>query len=325
MRLSYFLIFSLLISTVIAAAGTPYDSSGEVPTYISQFARNNSDYDMIVNCSGTPCIFKIQPNVTEVYRIARVIIHIEGSNNPDGDSYGPINGGLTNGVVLRVMRGDNLLLNLTPDEPIKNNADFSHYAYDVVTSTFDVGTNFIVVRWTFAKGGTYIRLNGSKNDSIQVVLRDDHSSIGEQHWLFQGYIEQSINSSDTQELQSIDGGINMIAPAILMIGLMFFLGMMAFKVQEFKEDGSIIKSAAIAKSFLVIMSLYIGYLTTQLAFGISIANGFSDSINTVLKTHYITGMWFYLIFAMIIFMTVMWNLIISIYNGAVADATGRKQ
>ena len=48
-------------------------------------------------------------------------------------------------------------------------------------------TQIIVVRWTFAKSGAPIRLDGAKNARLEVLLNDDLTGLVDHHFVVQGY------------------------------------------------------------------------------------------------------------------------------------------
>jgi hypothetical protein len=51
------------------------------------------------------------------------------------------------------------------------------------------GDEMLQVRWTFAKSGAQLRLNGNNNERLEVVLDDDLDGLIEHYFMVQGVYE----------------------------------------------------------------------------------------------------------------------------------------
>ena len=117
-----------------------------------------------------------------------MIVFIQDTGAFDSDKYG--NGiALANGIQVRVQDDSETISDMTNDLPIKTNTHWARMCYDIDLNTFGVGDEVMVVRWTFNKAGQFIRLDGSQNERLEVVLNDDFSALVDHTFLIQGYIE----------------------------------------------------------------------------------------------------------------------------------------
>lgn len=121
-----------------------------------------------------------------------MIVSIKDTAGFTAEGYGD-GAALTNGMDICVCQGGETV-SLTP-HPIKTNAEWAFYTYDIMLINFDAApTNqSMVVRWTFARMGAPIRLEGNAGDQIVVVAQDDLSHLIEHHYAFQGVIETTLD------------------------------------------------------------------------------------------------------------------------------------
>jgi hypothetical protein len=148
----------------------------------------NADY------SGTGGdIFYIQPPAGTVYRLYRMIVHYEDTQGMTATEYGNLGSALGVGIIVRVQDGSGTISNLTDGIPITTNADWSRFCYDAQLSVWvssGAPTNDVAqVRWTFAKAGTTIRLDGDQSERLEVVLNDNFAGLIDHYFHVQGYIE----------------------------------------------------------------------------------------------------------------------------------------
>jgi hypothetical protein len=126
-------------------------------------------------------IFYIQPPAGTVYRIARMIVYIEDDAVFNSDGYAAIAApGLSTGIQVRVQDDSGTLNDMTDGLPVKQNMQWKRFCYDIKVSEFGAppaGNESMAVRWTFNKAGPYIRLNGNKNERLEVVLNDNLSTL----------------------------------------------------------------------------------------------------------------------------------------------------
>ena len=187
-------------------SGGPGSSGyGPVPTPLYRYLDINGDGTGTKNATGNYSgvgnseIFYIQPAAGEIIRLERMLVLIEGRKNAFyTDSYGGISGGLTTGIEVRVQSDSGTVTDLTAGIPIKTNGDWGGLCFDAEVYPSDNGNTetYLRVRWTFARAGYPLRLNGSNNERLEIVLNDDFSGnaggdpyITKHYFHVQGYYE----------------------------------------------------------------------------------------------------------------------------------------
>jgi len=169
------------------------DSTGPQRTLLSRFLDTNGDGSGTKNANGdyssTADIFYIQPGAEQVFRISRMLVSIEDTNGMSASDYGNITSGLTNGIQVRKQDDSGTISDLTDGLPVQSNAAWGSFCYDVELKAWSTGNELLVVRWTFTKSGQFIRLNGSNNERLEVVLNDNLTGLIGHYFLVQGYIE----------------------------------------------------------------------------------------------------------------------------------------
>ena len=118
--------------------------------------------------------------------INRLIVHIEDTNNWSADNYGNLSGPLTNGISILKLDGNlQVSQTVTEADPIKSNAHWGKFCYDVNLVSFGSGNDFFQVRWTLAKSGYPARL--APGESFAVRLNDDFTGLVQHTFNFQGW------------------------------------------------------------------------------------------------------------------------------------------
>ena len=99
-----------------------------------------------------PTVFKIAPAAGKVYNINRLLVVVKDNANITADDYGGVSD-LSNGIQVRCMRGNTVLVDLTNSHPVTGNVEWSTFTYDVMDHTFGSGDNYFLARWSFFKSG----------------------------------------------------------------------------------------------------------------------------------------------------------------------------
>lgn len=134
-------------------------------------------FDMRVDGSSTPQIYRIAPIPGQTWDITRVILVMESTaNNMDFTEFGSL-AALDNGCVLR--KTDGVHKNMFN---FKSNGEFINRSFDALfqTKTGGGGSGFSS-RTTFggqSRRGVVIRLDGNKGDEFQCVIQDAISAAG---------------------------------------------------------------------------------------------------------------------------------------------------
>jgi hypothetical protein len=177
---------------------TNKDQDAPVNIYLSRFLDTSGDGTGTKNANGDysptgsgQTIFFIQPASGVNYKLARMIVSIQDNQVLSAGGYGGIVGALASGIQVRVADDNGTITDLTDGIPIDSNAAWGRYCYDVMFTDFGAGDNFVEVRWTFSKAETLLRLEGSENERLEVVLNDDLDGLTGHYFLVQGYTEET--------------------------------------------------------------------------------------------------------------------------------------
>lgn len=159
-----------------------------MPQLITHLADTVGDGTGTTNAIGdydtTPTKFMFKPNRT--CAIYRVIVAITDAAARNGDRYGDLAGGLPNGVRLYVEGANGIEYELT-GFPVKTNSDWKAHCHDMELPGTTGGNDTITVRWTFAKHGAPVRLEGGRGQFISVSLTDDMTGLIAHTFLFEGH------------------------------------------------------------------------------------------------------------------------------------------
>ena len=145
------------------------------------------DYSTATGSSGE--IFHITPGSTEVYRINRMMVHVQDTGAFAAEEYGNLSA-LTNGVQVRVQSDTGTIIDLTAVN-VKTNAQWGRTSYDVRVDTWSVGDEFLSARWTFAKAGYPLRLSGANSERLEVYLQDSCTGLVAHNFYVNGYKEDA--------------------------------------------------------------------------------------------------------------------------------------
>lgn len=167
------------------------NEAGPVRLPFYNFADINGDgtgaYNMAVNGSVTPVMFKIAPAAGQIVRIARLITSIRASAAFRAGGWGSQTAPLTNGIDI-IWKKNGVLIPLTRDR-VKSHYDLSSFSFDTAYHDWGQGDQFMVNRFTFKKAGQYLRLIGDDGDELQYIMNDNLTYLVDQRVANQGYYE----------------------------------------------------------------------------------------------------------------------------------------
>jgi hypothetical protein len=174
---------------------------GVVPKPLVRYLDTNGNGSGLNNAIGdysvTPDIFYIQPASTEIFRITRMLVLIRSKATSFlTDRYGSVPE-LSNGLIVRTQNDGGTIVDLTDGLAITTNGCWGRLAFDAEIYDSSAGADtFLRVRWTFEKMGYPIRLDGSQNERLEVVLNDDFTdgassnALANHFFVAQGYYEK---------------------------------------------------------------------------------------------------------------------------------------
>ena len=150
-------------------------------------------HNAIGNYAGDPTEFKISAAPGEYINLTRCIVSMQSSTLNQSDIYGD-GGALTNGIDCYVTDSLGVIQYYLTDEnvPIKTNAEWAHLCYDYsVHAGFAAGSDFVVIRWTWAHSGKEVELlpGWSVNFLCQDDLRTVTSKLTDHHFFVQGWYQ----------------------------------------------------------------------------------------------------------------------------------------
>lgn len=173
--------------------------SGSVREGVWQYARQagttgSTGATATGDYSTAAVSFIVAPATSETIRVIRMMVYLEDTGNKFiDDNYGAIASGLTNGVLVQHQGSTgNVIKDLTDGIGIKTNGQWKRTCFDRDKSDNASGSNNLGARWTFAKSGTPVRLEGSKGEKIAVVLNDSCTGLDDHTFMFQGYYESKV-------------------------------------------------------------------------------------------------------------------------------------
>ena len=164
------------------------------------FSRHLSDTGLLggnVNMNGdyseTSDEFYIIPRAGESRLwIARIIISIEDTSGMQADEYGNLGSALDTGVSLFLKNDTETLIDFMDGESVTTNAEWGRLCFDVEVKAWgNQPTNeLLVARWSFFKGGQYIRVGDGDNERFGVTVADDLEGLVMHEILAQGFVHE---------------------------------------------------------------------------------------------------------------------------------------
>jgi len=156
----------------------------------------NGTFTQILPADGDAHTWSFTPAAGEKVQLNRCIPFIQDTAAGSGfyaERYGGMAAALTAGITIGVygtvdMVPDQLLYALTDaNHPIQSNADWTSYCYDTDYISYGQGDDMLVSRWTFAKSGQPVYLDGDKGQYLALVTGDTLTALVDHHVLVQGY------------------------------------------------------------------------------------------------------------------------------------------
>jgi len=137
-------------------------------------ANGNTGFNQNYSTVATKAVIKTNGSAMH---IARLLIFIADSGSVDAGKYGN-NITLTNGIVIKHEKEDGTLINdITDGQPIKTNADYAKFGFQVSDVSFGSGLNYVHAVLTFEKNGTAIRLR--HGEQLAIYLNDNFTALTE--------------------------------------------------------------------------------------------------------------------------------------------------
>ena len=165
------------------------------PRSIYRFLDTNGDgtgvSDAVGHYSGAVEEFYIQPAAGEVIRIRRMIVSVGDTTGMQAQEYGNLAAALTNGVTIKQEKNGAVVSDITAGVPIKTNAAWGALCFDAELKTWGAGNELLVVRFTFKRGGSVVRLVADRPtpDRLVVTVNDDLTGLLSHRFMIHGKYE----------------------------------------------------------------------------------------------------------------------------------------
>jgi len=178
--------YVLSVSTNDITVDVPLDFAYTTDAYVSR----GSD-SMNVDGSSTNVSFTTSPPSGATWHITQVVFHIVDNVDMDTSKFGGI-ASLTNGCLLRVVDGyTKNIMN------VKNNGQLAEHAYELeYVAKAPAGSYEVRAKKTFnglENLGVVIQLDGSTQDSLRLIVRDDLTDLSDFHVMAFGHVANSKN------------------------------------------------------------------------------------------------------------------------------------
>ena len=175
-----------ILLVIVLLCSTAAQSAALVPLYryLDTVGDGTGTKVAISDYSVTPQTFKIVCPVGKGYTITSLTLHISGATNFQINGYGSINTGLTNGIVIQAIIGG-VTFDFTNGMPFKTNDDLGHISSIINHVTYSGTGDSLIVQFVVTEFGVPLTLN--PGDSLQVILHDNFTGLGSQHFVVKGY------------------------------------------------------------------------------------------------------------------------------------------
>lgn len=166
---------------------SPYKQS--LYRYLDSNGDGSGTKNANLDFNAAPDIFYIQPPSINVFYLNRMIVSIGDTAAMQAQEYGNLGAALSNGITIKLVDDSGTILDVCGGIPVATNADWGRMCFDVDVKTWGAGNELLVSRWTFAKAGYPIRLDGSKNERLEVSFSDDLDGLLTHYFLVQGWVD----------------------------------------------------------------------------------------------------------------------------------------
>jgi len=171
-----------MAESVVAVGAKYYDPAKGIYSWLT----NGSTIHMIGDYT-TPDSFLYTPPPRDVACIFRMIVYIEDAGSFDAGKYGN-NLVISPGLLVQVKDADGVLLDMLGGETIATNVEWAAQCHDYTVHSFGTGNEAATARWTFAKAGRPIYLDGRKGEFLSVTLQDSYVGLVDHRMQVQGHL-----------------------------------------------------------------------------------------------------------------------------------------
>lgn len=171
---------------------------GTIPKPMYRVLDTNGDGSGTTNANGNYNsaieIFYIQPAAGEIFRLEQMMMCLRGEKGKLRIDWYYEDHALSVGVQFRIQDDSGTITDLSNGLPIKRLGDYMRLCGEVnlYTSSDQASTyGYAGTKWDLSAAGYPIKLDGSNNERLEVVLHDNFSTLDEHYFTVQGYYEKA--------------------------------------------------------------------------------------------------------------------------------------
>ena len=147
---------------------------------IDQLLDTVGDGSGVTEQAAAAAEYIYRPAAGEVAELVRMLTYIQTSARISPGKYGDQTA-LSNGILITVKDSSDAIIHTFTPQAIKITQHWGLLAgFDITASAFTAGVDSTVIRWTFAKAGAPIILNGDRGEYLSVNVRDTLASLSSQ-------------------------------------------------------------------------------------------------------------------------------------------------
>ncbi len=252
------------------------NTAGPLPFYLDEFLRNGSGASSATaDYSGALSNFSLVAPWGVQLRITEFTVTVEDGNINNEDQFGGISA-LPRGLdIYYTTNGTKHTLDGNLN--ISSNGGFRWTFHDITIEDLTSGSDYLEATHEYEKSGTVIRLDGNTSDAIVVAVNDDFTGLTNMRFFAQGYNETTYTLGEGIPDPERDQ-MSLIAIAILIIGVLFFVSKAAVNVPDRYWQ---------LKMGMFYGSIAIGWTAANIALRIAIDTARSPSLQSNLETFYL--------------------------------------
>lgn len=177
------------MSDLLSKSKYNYPRERHLYQFLSKDSGQSQDLaEVNTNVDGTtPVKFFIKPPSGEIWVLSRMMCFMQDTGSFRAEGYGAELSALTIGMKCYLNKSGDTSDNIITSLPVKTNGDWAKYNYDAELKSWGAGDNVLVGRWTFAKSGLPLSLDGDEGEEFGVIVSDDLTFLVSQTFNIQGF------------------------------------------------------------------------------------------------------------------------------------------
>jgi hypothetical protein len=143
---------------------------------LEQLFDTTGDGSGTTEMAAASAIYKVVPPAGTIYDVHRINVYVEDNTKFEGGKYAGA-ASLINGIDITVHNAGGSVLRFT-QQKVKKIGHWDLLAgIDMLFTNFTSGNDLAAIRWTIARSGPPMTLNGDAGEFIQIEVGDDLSSL----------------------------------------------------------------------------------------------------------------------------------------------------